>query len=356
MTFPTTLMSRRLVSFALRANVQHAHTPSFLFSSVLSWLPMPLLGSALRSYGDPMMSREPLMLGRWSMSKMAWDYLLRVRHMVCLYPSTGGQIMLNSLLAGLLYDTAALLESHTPYTDHNDTLRDQMWLDMDLDAGMVALDDADTARWGLPEGQRFPWDNSKSIYLLQAHHSLHCAVSTATFSAIASLADNSNSAPSTFLSWNIVKDFDRAEDIRISFIASIHYVPTHFVMQTILREGRAAIFITRERLAMGNTANVATLTSWITGLSNTRPASATTTKPKVTRIRRSRGLCGALREAHIGKKLTNTSWSTTIPQGVMVSFETGQWLREVRSFEVLTCGDHMKTYSLVLRRRNRGSQ
>jgi hypothetical protein len=99
-----------------------------------------------------------------------------------LVPITGGQIMLNSVLAGLVYDTAALLESHTPYTDHNDTLRDQMWLDMDLDAGMVALGDADTARWGLPEGQRFPWDDSKSIYLLQAHHSLHCAVSAATFS------------------------------------------------------------------------------------------------------------------------------------------------------------------------------
>jgi hypothetical protein len=95
---------------------------------------------------------------------------------------TVGHIKLNSFLAGLVYDTAALLESHTPYTDHNDTLRDQMWLDMDLDAGMVALDDADTARWGLPEGQRFPWDNSKSIYLLQAHHSLHCAVSAVTFS------------------------------------------------------------------------------------------------------------------------------------------------------------------------------
>jgi hypothetical protein len=99
-----------------------------------------------------------------------------------LVPITGGHIMLNSVLAGLVYDTAALLESHTPYTDHNDTLRDQMWLDMDLDAGMVALDDDDTARWGLPEGQRFPWDDSKSIYLLQAHHSLHCAVSAATFS------------------------------------------------------------------------------------------------------------------------------------------------------------------------------
>ena len=98
-----------------------------------------------------------------------------------LVPIMGGHIMLNSVLAGLLYDTEALLETHTPYTDHNDTLRDQMWLDMDLGAGMVALDDADTARWGLPEGQRFPWDNTKSIYLLQAHHSLHCAVSAAAF-------------------------------------------------------------------------------------------------------------------------------------------------------------------------------
>lgn len=79
--------------------------------------------------------------------------------------------------AGLEYDSLELLDAHSPYTDPNITLRDQMWLDIDVDNGMIALTDADVERWGLPASQRFPWDDNKSIYLLQAHHNLHCAVS-----------------------------------------------------------------------------------------------------------------------------------------------------------------------------------
>ena len=89
--------------------------------------------------------------------------------------------MLHFILAGLRYDLTELLDSHSLYTDTNATLRDQMWLDIDVDDGMIALDDADVARWGLPASQRFPWDNSKSIYLLHAHHNLHCAVSGLNF-------------------------------------------------------------------------------------------------------------------------------------------------------------------------------
>jgi hypothetical protein len=79
--------------------------------------------------------------------------------------------------AGLERDTPTLLDGHNPYTDANDTFRDQRWLDLNLDDGMIALPDQYVEELGLPASQRFPWDNSKGIYLLQGHHNLHCAVS-----------------------------------------------------------------------------------------------------------------------------------------------------------------------------------
>lgn len=69
------------------------------------------------------------------------------------------------------------MDGHDPYTDTNDTLRDQLWLDINVDDGMIALPDDYVKEKGLPVSQRFPWDDSKGIYLLQGHHNLHCAVS-----------------------------------------------------------------------------------------------------------------------------------------------------------------------------------
>ncbi|CCD52292.1 hypothetical protein BofuT4_P080870.1 [Botrytis cinerea T4] len=77
--------------------------------------------------------------------------------------------------AGLERDTISIIDGHDPYTDVNDTLRDQLWLDINVDDGMVALPDEYVEKMGLPVSQRFPWDESKGIYLLQAHHNLHCA-------------------------------------------------------------------------------------------------------------------------------------------------------------------------------------
>ncbi|KAF2763636.1 hypothetical protein EJ03DRAFT_379256 [Teratosphaeria nubilosa] len=85
------------------------------------------------------------------------------------------EIGLRSPYAGLTQDTVSLLDGHSPYTDANVTLRDQLWLDINVDDGMIALDDSDVAKWNLPRSQRFPWDTTKGIYLLQGHHNLHCA-------------------------------------------------------------------------------------------------------------------------------------------------------------------------------------
>jgi len=65
-------------------------------------------------------------------------------------------------------------EESNLYTDHNQTLATKLWEDINIDAGMVALPDELIEMHSLPYGQRFPWDTSRSIYLLNGHHNLHC--------------------------------------------------------------------------------------------------------------------------------------------------------------------------------------
>ena len=62
----------------------------------------------------------------------------------------------------------------TKYASENDTLRNQLWYDINIDDGMVALSDDWAAQHDLRTAQRFPWDQSKGIYLLQGFHNLHC--------------------------------------------------------------------------------------------------------------------------------------------------------------------------------------
>ena len=66
---------------------------------------------------------------------------------------------------------------HNPYTDYNETFRGEMWEAINIDDGMVALPDDLVAQKGLPVAQRFPWDATKGIYLINGHHNLHCVVS-----------------------------------------------------------------------------------------------------------------------------------------------------------------------------------
>lgn len=42
---------------------------------------------------------------------------------------------------------------------------------------MVALSDDFVERARLPRSQRFPWDDSKGLYLINGYHNLHCIVS-----------------------------------------------------------------------------------------------------------------------------------------------------------------------------------
>lgn len=62
----------------------------------------------------------------------------------------------------------------TQYSAENETLQDQLWHDINVDAAVVALPDEWAVRHDLRTAQRFPWDQTKGIYILHGFHNLHC--------------------------------------------------------------------------------------------------------------------------------------------------------------------------------------
>lgn len=76
--------------------------------------------------------------------------------------------------ANLARNVPVAFEESSPYTDPNEALAKELWDRINIDAGMVALPADFAAANGLPLAQRFPWDPSKGIYLLNGHHNLHC--------------------------------------------------------------------------------------------------------------------------------------------------------------------------------------
>lgn len=62
----------------------------------------------------------------------------------------------------------------TKFSSENDTLQTQLWHDINVNYGVVALSDEWAAAHGLRIAQRFPWDTSKGIYILHGFHNLHC--------------------------------------------------------------------------------------------------------------------------------------------------------------------------------------
>lgn len=85
-------------------------------------------------------------------------------------------MLLLFFLAGLQQTVTVALHGHDPYTDRNDTFRDELWQSINIDEGMIALPDEIAIEKGLPLAQRFPWDHSKGVYLLHGYHNLHCVV------------------------------------------------------------------------------------------------------------------------------------------------------------------------------------
>ena len=85
---------------------------------------------------------------------------------------------LTRLPAGLQYDTPKPFYHSSPYSSENLTLAQEHWDAVNFDAGMIYISEDMVDSLGLPNAQPFPWDESKSIYLLNGYHNLHCLVSS----------------------------------------------------------------------------------------------------------------------------------------------------------------------------------
>lgn len=78
--------------------------------------------------------------------------------------------------AGLTKTKAVAQVQATDWWGLNETLADELWGTIKTEQGMVALSNEFTDSKGLPRGVAFPWDETKSVYFLQAYHTLHCLV------------------------------------------------------------------------------------------------------------------------------------------------------------------------------------
>ena len=81
-----------------------------------------------------------------------------------------------ALLAGLSRDVTTAYYEKSPYNDDNETLAKELWLNINIDHGVIALSDDYAMSTGLVPAQRFPWDHTKGIYILHGYHNLHCLV------------------------------------------------------------------------------------------------------------------------------------------------------------------------------------
>ena len=60
--------------------------------------------------------------------------------------------------------------------NENLTVASEAWEKLSGDPGVVALSDDWVVEKHLPKALRFPWDETKGVYLLQSFHNLHCLV------------------------------------------------------------------------------------------------------------------------------------------------------------------------------------
>ncbi|PYI06959.1 hypothetical protein BO78DRAFT_314160, partial [Aspergillus sclerotiicarbonarius CBS 121057] len=57
----------------------------------------------------------------------------------------------------------------------NETYMSELWdRHIPWERGIIAIENSEAKRVGLPDSQPFPWDPTRSIYILNAHHILHC--------------------------------------------------------------------------------------------------------------------------------------------------------------------------------------
>ncbi|KAL8923920.1 MAG: hypothetical protein Q9208_004357 [Pyrenodesmia sp. 3 TL-2023] len=81
-----------------------------------------------------------------------------------------------SKFAKLEFNVPIPFSWHTDYNGKDQARANELWdaLGAEIDSGFIAVTDEWAAANDLLEAQRFPWDTSKGIYLVNGQHNLHC--------------------------------------------------------------------------------------------------------------------------------------------------------------------------------------
>ncbi|KAF2258844.1 hypothetical protein CC78DRAFT_90422 [Lojkania enalia] len=76
----------------------------------------------------------------------------------------------------LAFDSDDTLWWNTEYSSENETEVDALWMrSIPWESGIIAMTNGEAAALDLPESQPWPWDSEKKrIYIINAHHILHC--------------------------------------------------------------------------------------------------------------------------------------------------------------------------------------
>ncbi|ETS81316.1 hypothetical protein PFICI_06318 [Pestalotiopsis fici W106-1] len=89
-----------------------------------------------------------------------------------------GSMESSSPYAKLEFTKHDILWWNTEYSSNNASIPElnKLWdTQIPWESGIIALENEEARRLGLPDSQPFPWDSSKkSIYIVNAHHILHC--------------------------------------------------------------------------------------------------------------------------------------------------------------------------------------
>lgn len=79
------------------------------------------------------------------------------------------------------FDQTSQLWWNTEFSSESadDAQLNKLWdTQIPWESGIIALENEEARVMGLPESQPWPWDSKgKSIYIVNAHHILHCVVS-----------------------------------------------------------------------------------------------------------------------------------------------------------------------------------
>ena len=95
---------------------------------------------------------------------------------------------LKNSTAGLSRDVSVPFIIDRVYDSKNRSVADDAWKSPLLapETGLVAMPDDWVTTKGLPIAQRFPWDNSKGLYVLNGFHNMHCLVSSRSSAQLSS--------------------------------------------------------------------------------------------------------------------------------------------------------------------------